>query len=61
MTNYERIKNMTVEEIAETINSTVDDCQKYCKFTKDGKCNAFGDCDVCVKGIELWLESEAQE
>ena len=49
MTNYERIKNMTVEEIAETISSTVDDCQKYCKFTKGGKCNAFGDYDVSVK------------
>jgi hypothetical protein len=61
MTNYERIRNMSVEELAEAIKSAVEDCEKHCAFTKNGKCNSFGDADVCAKGIELWLESEVTE
>lgn len=60
MTNFEKIKAMSVEEMAETIKHTIEDCEKYCAFTKNGKCNSFGDGDVCAKGIELWLESEVQ-
>lgn len=59
MTNYDRIKAMSVEEMV-TIISKSDDCQKYCAYTKDGICNKFlnddqGDCD---DGIKLWLKSE---
>ena len=60
MTNYDRIKAMNVEEMAETIKNAVEDCEKHCAFTKNGKCNSFGDVDVCAKGIELWLESEVE-
>lgn len=59
MTNYEKIKNMTVEEMAETIIDVVEDCQKYCVFTKDGKCNSFGaNFTNCKNGVKQWLESE---
>ena len=61
ITQFDRIKAMSVEELAETIKNTVEDCEKHCAFTKNGKCNSFGDVDVCAKGIELWLESEGQE
>lgn len=61
MTNYERIKNMTVEEIAKIIINTVEDCQQYCLFTKDGKCNSFGNNFDCENGVKQWLESEVLE
>lgn len=60
ITQFDRIKAMSVEEMAENIKNAIEDCEKHCAFTKNGKCNSFGDGDVCAKGIELWLESEVQ-
>lgn len=60
MTNYERIKGMSVEEMAELL-SNEDECERYCAFTKNGKCNSFGDINECKKGVELWLNSEVEE
>ncbi|MBQ4153882.1 MAG: hypothetical protein IJE01_01615 [Clostridia bacterium] len=57
-TNYDRIRNMSVEEMAEFIKTAVEDCEKYCDFTKNGKCNSFGIEDKCALGIKQWLESE---
>ncbi len=57
-TNYDRIRNMSVEEMAKFIKNTIEDCEKYCAFTKNGKCHSFGIEDNCAKGIKLWLESE---
>lgn len=59
MTNYERIKEMTPEEMAIMFFYT--DCQRICAFTKNGRCNSFTDDEPCVKGVELWLNSEAKE
>lgn len=60
MTNYDRIKSMSVEEMAKLlINES--DCERYCAFTKNGKCNAFAGFNECNKGIELWLNSEVEE
>lgn len=61
-TNYECIKNMSVEELA-SILSTHEDCEKYCTYTKDGKCNKFqGDGKGgCADGVKQWLESEVTE
>ena len=67
ITNYERIKNMSVEEMAMRILSTDQrenfTCEKYCAYTKDGKCDKFlGDGKgSCQMGIKIWLESEVTE
>ena len=71
MTNYERIKNMSVEEMAEVI-SKIDFyirpphnslCQMCCAYTKNGRCNKFVDDGRggCTDGIKQWLESEVTE
>lgn len=57
-TNYERIKNMTVEEMTEFITSIV-----YC-----GSCPMFVNCsdtitfeDKCINILKQWLQSESKE
>ena len=65
-TNYDRIRNMSVEELAKLINSLERigfDCQRYCSFTKDGVCNHYAGISKgsCVDGIIQWLESEVTE
>lgn len=60
-THYDRIRNMSVEELAEFMQATIEDCEKYCAFTKNGKCNSFGFEDKCAVGIKQWLESEVTE
>lgn len=59
MTNYERIKNMSVEELAREINHiTICPCMpcndKHCTGVEVST-------DRCVKGIIEWLESETEE
>lgn len=54
-TNFERIKNMTIEEMLESI-MLLDGACKFCSC--DGK--NCGDYD-CEKGIKQWLESESEE
>lgn len=49
MTNYEKIKNMTHEEMANLINKIV----AYC--FNDGECIS------CLSIIEEWLNSEVEE
>lgn len=59
-TNYDRIRNMSVEELAELICES--NCQKFCTFTKNGKCNVFeGGRQICIMGIKQYLESEVAE
>lgn len=60
MTNYDRIKSMSAEEMAKLL-SNVNHCERHCAFTKSGKCNAFGGLNECKKGVELWLNSEVEE
>lgn len=68
MTNYERIKNMSVEEMAIaifnlyfTINGL--NCEKCCAYTTDEECNKTDNDGkgTCIDGIKKWLESEVQE
>ena len=57
ITNFERIKNMSVEEMVKTIDD-------YRYFLACDLCVFFGDnCpnNSCTVGIKLWLESEAEE
>ena len=59
MTNYDRIRNMSVEEMAEFMYETNEDCENFCAFTKDKKCHSFeGGKQTCIIGIKQWLESE---
>lgn len=55
-TNYERIKNMTIEEIGNLIrriNVGFDPwCDRYCDD------NAIANCNDC---LDRWLESEVEE
>lgn len=65
-TNYDRIRNMSVEEMAKALNKRSIgnvDCEKFCAYTKDGRCNKFKNDGKgsCVDGIKLWLESEVEE
>ena len=59
MTNYERIKNMSVEEMAEILMCPVEMDNNFKPPTNCGKySNAIEtDCDCC-KCCEQWLESE---
>ena len=60
MTNYEKIKNMSIDE---TANFIVDNdllCSTCAFFDEKGNCR----CSIglmCVDGIKKWLESEAVE
>ena len=57
MTNYEKIKNMSVEEMAKIIERSAD-CEKYCVYTKHGNCDGTSSTG-CIDGVKQWLESEA--
>lgn len=56
MTNYEKIKNMTVEEMAKWLQDVIRDCD-YCPFFK----GVYYDCYTCFAGIMKGLESEVEE
>lgn len=59
-TNYERIKNMTVEEMANMLEDhTIYRCL-HCSYhyeTKDKSCEATS---ICRIGFKLWLQSECE-
>lgn len=67
MTNYEKIKNMSVEEMAEWLDEIISGNSCYlCAKNDIGK----RDCwlkslsdriRLCVKNRRLWLESEVEE
>lgn len=60
MTNFEKIKNMSVEELADTMNVVITNCYKcpICKFCKK---NNSRDCRTCRATCKKWLESEVEE
>lgn len=55
MTNYDRIKNMSVDEMAENLLGGQAFCP-YWMYSLIGKC-AKTDCQKCIK---QWLESEVE-
>lgn len=67
MTNYEKIKNMSVEEMAEWLDEILLDNSCYpCKIRDINKCGysekSFDSrCQLCVRNRKLWLESEVEE
>lgn len=63
MTNYEKIKNMSVEKMAEEldyiINNDIAECTNSCYVCPATKfCKKFATCEGSIK---KWLESEADE
>jgi len=55
MNNFEKIKSMTIEEMADFLD---DGCSTYCDTYCDyGKTGCYGDCH---QGIKKWLESEVE-
>ena len=59
LTNYERIKSMTIEEMAKFFNNEIDDieCSCRCKYYNIGQPK----CDYrCTKGYTEWLMQEVE-
>ena len=54
LTNYDRIRNMSVEEMAQLLNRCDCDYPPYCK-------NPFGCGHFCTDCAKLWLESEVTD
>lgn len=68
-TNYERIKNMTVEEMAEFLKENFDEYEETfgCYSCIDYKTHHYpddcGDCEYlkCGGDIKIWLQTESEE
>lgn len=63
-TNFEKIKNMTVKEMAEELECFEDTYSRcdFCIHYKNFNCTSEGlDGDDCVDGIKQWLQSESEE
>ena len=66
VTQFDRIKakiaNTSIDELSNLLSNS-DDCEKFCAYTKDGKCNSFNydSNSNCVDGIKQWLEQEVSE
>ena len=63
-TNYDKIKNMSIDEMSEIIYDNV--TRNVCDLICDGKCNAIKTLDkssdeACKEIIRNWLNSEVKE
>lgn len=60
MTNYERIKAMSVEEMAEMLFEIGNCCREngYGYMTSCSRCPLHGTLDCEINGIKTWLERE---
>lgn len=58
MTNFEQIKNMSVDEMVDFINDgrRAAPCTR-CGTSKSALCFEI----ACPEGVKMWLESEAEE
>ena len=59
MTNYERIKNMSVEEMAQFINYTEAAPCFSCNYTGHS-CGNGSKPEICISEIKKYLESEVK-
>ena len=55
LTNFEKIKQMTIEEMADWLQDDISGCF-CCIYGHDYTCP-----NTCIYGIKQWLESEAEE
>ncbi len=60
MTNYERIKGMSVEEMAKFINHCENAPCKCCNY-KGSLCGGGTNTEMCKNEISKWLNSEVEE
>lgn len=63
MTNFEKIKNMSVEELAHTIANAMVDCvwcpiSEFCALHNNDTTQEF---ESCSESWEQWLKSEVEE
>ena len=58
MTNFEKIKQMNVEEMAYFLNGFFTSCELCVHNTKGGGMGCTGG---CIDGKTKWLESEVEE
>lgn len=69
ITNYDRIKSMSIDELAEFLededNLATQYCNKNCciHFEDNGDCKAYKAVkrNSCVQAVKQWLESEVSE
>ena len=62
MTNYEKIKNMSIDEIAARIIELTETCEKFCAYTNErGECHHTGALSECIDGVKEYLMNEAGE
>lgn len=54
MTNFEKIKQMSVEELAEWLQDDINGCF-CCIYGRDFTCP-----NTCISGISEWLEREVE-
>lgn len=55
-TNFERIKNMTVDEMAKFLDKRI--ICDLCVYDIDGEC--YAPLESCEKGHKMWLEQECE-
>lgn len=67
MTNYEKIKSMSVDEMALNLRATVSNsnCQIACELCCNNNCTAVDTLykksyEICEEKIKQWLESETE-
>lgn len=58
-TNYDRIRNMSVDEMTQNIYIYAHNTCRFCVFAEGWKCTSR--LKTCVNGIKQWLESESEE
>lgn len=58
MTNYDRIKQMNIDEMANFISNDCDGVCGCCVFRRNIRC--YEDEDKCKFGIKEWLEQEIE-
>lgn len=60
MNNYEKIKNMTIEEMARFFKHIKNYICKLCIYNNN-EYNCYSDNLSCFDGIKQWLESEVED
>lgn len=58
-TNYDKIKHMSLDEIAKNIYLHAHNMCSFCTYSKGWHCTS--ELKTCVNGIKQWLESEVEE
>ena len=60
-TNYERIRNMTIEEMVRFIFGVQNEIRDKCYCANAEQCICYEGDEVCFCGIEKWLNSEVED